>query len=424
LFKKLRNRFLILNLVTISVMMLIAFSTIYFINYTSVHKNIDMELKKTLEFSTKPSDQKKEPRPDFMDPSSKSNDHLDFNQQKRSLSFAITVDTQGNIIDSFTSFDMEATFLENAKNTVLSKNIDKGTVSLGDNDWAYLKIPQGNKYKIVFLDITFQLMNLRQLIYIFLTVSSIMLVFIFFVSKFFANRSIIPIKEAFDKQKQFIGDASHELKTPLAVINTNVDVLLSNKEDTILDQSKWLYYIKSETERMNKLTNDLLYLAQVDYSEAKMIFSELNLSEAVENIILTMEAVIFEKDLSFEYYIEPSLKILGNAEQIKQVVMILLDNAIKYTNPKGTINLSLTKYSSNILLVVKNSGEGISAEHIDKVFDRFYRTDKSRVRKSGGYGLGLAIAKAIVEQHKGRIYVKSTLNESTTFTVELPNIIS
>jgi signal transduction histidine kinase len=404
--------------------MLVAFSTIYFINYTSVHKNIDMELKKTLEISSKPLDQKKEPRLDFMDSSSKANDHFDYKEQKRSLSFGITIDAEGNIIDSSNSFDMDATFKENAKNAVLSKNIDKGTINLEDNDWAYLKIPQGNKYKIVFLDITFQLMNLRQLIYIFLAVSSIMLVLIFFVSKFFANRSIVPIKEAFDKQKQFIGDASHELKTPLAVINTNVDVLLSNKEDSISDQSKWLYYIKSETERMNKLTNDLLYLAQVDYSEAKMIFSEFNLSEAVENIILTMEAVIFEKDLSFEYYIEPSLKTLGNAEQIKQLTMILLDNAIKYTNPKGTINLSLTKHNNTLLLVVKNSGEGISEEHIDKIFDRFYRTDKSRARKSGGYGLGLAIAKAIVEQHKGKICVKSTLNESTTFTVELPSITS
>jgi signal transduction histidine kinase len=247
-----------------------------------------------------------------------------------------------------------------------------------------------------------------------------MLIVILFISRFFANKAIKPVKDAFDKQKQFIADASHELKTPLAVINTNVDVLLSNGEDYINSQSKWLHYIKSEAERMAKLTNDLLYLTQMDYSDIKMIFTDLNLSETVENVILTMEAVIFEHRITLNYDIEPNLVINGNAEQIQQIVMILLDNAIKYTNSNGAVSISLKKNYNNILLSVKNTGEGISEEHIDKIFDRFYRTDKSRARKSGGYGLGLAIAKAITEQHGGKIFVRSVLNESTTFTVELP----
>jgi signal transduction histidine kinase len=246
------------------------------------------------------------------------------------------------------------------------------------------------------------------------------LIVIFFISRFFANKSIIPIKEAFDKQKQFIADASHELKTPLAVINTNVDVLLSNGEDAINTQSKWLHYIKSEVERMTKLTNDLLYLTQVNYSDIKMIYSDFNMSDTVESIILTMEAVIYENDILLDYSIEPNLTIYGNSEQIKQVVMILLDNALKYTDPNGNINLNLKREYSNIVLSLTNTGEGIPEEHLDKIFDRFYRIDKSRSRNSGGYGLGLAIAKTIVEQHGGKISVKSILNGSTTFKVELP----
>jgi signal transduction histidine kinase len=397
-------------------MMLIAFSTIYFITYSNVRVGIKMELSKALDH--KPVAFKKDSKFNFTDSVQPNNSPKSTAPRKNLLDFTVTIDTNGNLIDSDSIFVLDETFIK----AVLAKKNKEGTIILDDNNWAYLKIPEGNGYKIAFVDITKQQETLNKLIYTFLILAPIMLIVIFLISKFFADSSIIPIKEAFEKQKQFIGDASHELKTPLAVISTNVDVLLSNSDDTIRHQSKWLHYIKSETERMNKLTNDLLYLAQVDYSEAKMIFSQFNLSEAVENILLTMEAVIFEKNLSFQYNIEPNLKIFGNTEQLKQVVMILLDNAIKYTNAKGTIDLSLIHHSNNILLSVKNSGEGISEEHLEKIFDRFYRTDKSRARKSGGYGLGLAIAKAIVEEHKGKINVKSILNESTTFTVELPYI--
>jgi two-component system sensor histidine kinase CiaH len=203
-------------------------------------------------------------------------------------------------------------------------------------------------------------------------------------------------------------------------LNTNVDVLLSNSEDTISNQSKWLYYIKSESERMAKLTNDLLYLTQMDTSNNKMIFSDFDLSQAVENVILTIEAVIFEHNISLEYDIEPDLIIHGNCEQLREVVMILLDNALKYTNEAGSVKVSLKKHNNDALLTVINTGKGISEEHLERIFDRFYRTDSSRTRNSGGYGLGLAIAKAIIHQHSGRIYAKSTVNESTSFCIELP----
>lgn len=161
-----------------------------------------------------------------------------------------------------------------------------------------------------------------------------MLIVIFFTSRFFANRSIAPVKEAFNKQKQFIADASHELKTPLAVINTNADVLLANSDDTIHNQIKWLHHIKSETERMKTLTGDLLYLTEMEDSRVGLMFTNFNVSESVESVILTMEAIVYEKDISLTYEIEPGLTVRGSSEQIKQVVMILMDNAIKYTKPK------------------------------------------------------------------------------------------
>jgi two-component system sensor histidine kinase CiaH len=412
MFKKLRNKFLVINLVTISVMMLIAFSSIYLITYNNVHRDIDMELHKISEFNQKSKEIPKDPKPNF---------DKDKSPQDRSLSFNLITDKEGTIISSFSIFDMEEKFYEEAKKIALSKNGATGEFKLDGNHWAYIRDSYEDGHRIVFLDVTSAQGILTSLIYTFLAVALIMLIFIFFISKFFANKAIEPIKNVFDKQKQFIADASHELKTPLAVINTNVDVLLTNGEDNINDGSKWLYYIKSEVERMTKLTNDLLYLTQIDYSDINIIFSEFDLSEAVENVILTMEAVIYENNISLQYDIEANIKVYGNIEQIKQVVMILLDNALKYTNHKGSVNVTLKKYQSNILFSVINTGIGIPVECTDEIFDRFYRIDKSRARNKGGYGLGLAIAKAIVEQHKGRIAVKSVEDESTTFTVELPS---
>jgi signal transduction histidine kinase len=391
--------------------MLIAFSAIYLITYNDVRRDINMELKKISDFSRKPNDGLKDHRFDFNNPDA---------PPDRSFSFNLIIDNNNSIIYTSSILTMSDEFYENAKSEALSKNSVSGKFKLDGTNWAFIIKAFEGGYRISFLDVTYRQSILTTLIYTFIATALIMIIVIFFISRFFANRAIRPIREAFDKQKQFIGDASHELKTPLAVINTNVDVLLSNGENSIQTQSKWLHYIKSEVERMTKLTNDLLYLTQVDNSDVKMIFSDFNMSDTVENVIMTMEAVIFENNMLLNYNIEPDLFLNGNSEQIKQVVMILLDNALKYTNTNGNIDLVLKKEHNNIVFSVTNTGKGIAEEHLARIFDRFYRIDKSRSRDSGGYGLGLSICKAIVEQHRGKIYAKSIVDKTTTFTVELP----
>ncbi len=416
MFKKLRNRFLISNLVIISVMLIISFATIYLITYNNVKSGINMELHR-MEDSLKHNNIGPHP-PDFGNGKPQRDDLGPM--RERTISFMIETDLQWNITDKTSSFNIDDELYESAKKKAISQNNKTGNFNIEDEHWTFSITPIMNGYRLVFLDTTSQYGILKTLIYTFLFVALIMFIIIYFISRFFANKSIQPVQEAFEKQKQFVADASHELKTPLAVINTNVDVLLSNKQDTIDSQSKWLNYIKSESERMAKLTNDLLYLTQMDNSNNKMIYSKFSMSEAVENIILTMEAVIFEHNLSLNYDLEPALFIHGNDEQIRQVVMILLDNAIKYTNKNGTISIALNRQNTDIILSITNTGEGIALEHLKKIFDRFYRTDKSRSRQLGGYGLGLSIAKAIVDQHIGKIYAESTVNEKTTFFVKLP----
>lgn len=403
-------------------MMLISFTSIYLITYKNIHTDINMELNKISDGRQKLNDG--DPKTNFNSPKQSPDFQNGQPPTERSTSFNITTDSDWNIISTFSAFDIDDSFYETAKLSALSENTNKGDFYIDGSYIAFIITPHHEGYYLSFLDISSQKAILKNLIFTFLTVAFFMVIFIFFISKFFANKSIKPIKEAFDKQKQFIADASHELKTPLTVINTNVDVLLSNSDDIIQNQSKWLHYIKSETERMNKLTSDLLYLAQVDHSDIKLIFSQFNLSEAVEHVILTMEGVIFENNIALSYNIEPNLMMNGNNEQVKQVIMILLDNAVKYTDSNGRITLSLGKNYNKTSLSVTNTGRGIPQEDIEKIFDRFYRTDKSRSRDSGGYGLGLAIAKAIVNQNGGKISVKSTINEETTFTVDFPRINS
>ncbi|MBD0383979.1 sensor histidine kinase [Paenibacillus sedimenti] len=419
MFRKLRNKFLMLNMVTISVMLLIAFACIYIIMYQNISRDIDMELQRESDFIRKGAGKTSPSRgnPNLSQPESNADRNPPIG---RSISFSLVTDKQATVKSVSSRYEMTIEFYNEAATEAISSNKQQGKFKLDGNRWAYTIKTTPDGYVILFLDITSQQTFLVNLIYAFLLVASIMLFIIYFISRFFANRSIEPVQEAFDKQKQFIADASHELKTPLTVINTNVDVLLANANDTIANQSKWLTFIKSESERMAKLTNDLLYLAQMDQTNQGVMFAPFKVSDAVEQIVLTMEAVIFERNIHLSYEIEPELTARGSVEQFKQVVMILLDNALKYTNPNGSVDITLKKRHKNIILKVTNTGEGISEEHLERIFDRFYRTDPSRARSQGGYGLGLAIAKAIIDQHKGNIYAKNIKDQKVSFYVELP----
>jgi len=418
MFNKLRNRFLLMNMIIISIIMLVAFAAIYTITYRDVRRDIALDLERVSETYRKPDGGAGMPKGGDK-PSHQTDRGKAEPPAERSVSFELRTDARWNIVAVNSKFDMDDDFYALAVREAFSDTSDNGQFTLDGTRWAYSVQPTVTGYSLVYLDVTARQNILTNLIYTFSAVALVMLVAIYVASRYFANRAIVPVQEAFNKQKRFIADASHELKTPLAVINTNADVLLANSEDTIREQSKWLHHIKSETERMKTLTNDLLYLTEMDDARERILHVPFDLSEAVESVILTMEAVIFEKNIELDYEIEPGLTVNGSSEQMKQVAMILLDNAVKYTNPGGSIELKLRKTGHHILLSVTNTGEGISAEHLGKIFDRFYRADPSRSRKHGGYGLGLAIAKSIVEQHRGKIYAKSVPNETTTFFVQL-----
>ena len=231
-----------------------------------------------------------------------------------------------------------------------------------------------------------------------------------YISSLLSRWIIRPVVEAFDKQKQFIADASHELKTPLAVIMASADALEKNKSE-----KKWISNIQTESERMNNLITNLLDLSKVENS--KPIFEEVNLSKIVEKVSLTLESLMFEKNIELLTNIDKDIIIKSNSDEMKQLISILLDNAIKHSISDGEITVNLSENKSQILLEVKNKGEAIKKGEEEKIFERFYRSDKSRNRNDNRYGLGLAIAKSIVEKYNGQISAYSE-NKYTTFKVE------
>ena len=220
-----------------------------------------------------------------------------------------------------------------------------------------------------------------------------------------------PVINSFDKQKQFIVDASHELKTPLSVIIASAEALEENPKE-----KKWLNNIKTEAERMNKLVIDLLDLAKSENINDKQNYSINNLSKIIEKTSLTFESLVYENKLELETNIEDDIMYKCNSDKIKQLLGILLDNAIKHSTDNSKIFVNLYKNKNNITLEVKNKGKEIPKEDQEKIFDRFYRADESRNRNENRYGLGLAIAKNIVTNHNGKISVNCK-DGYTTFKV-------
>lgn len=235
-------------------------------------------------------------------------------------------------------------------------------------------------------------------------------VIVYLVSMVLTNWIIKPVISSFEKQKEFIADASHELKTPLSVIIASSEVLEDNPNEV-----KWLNNIKSEANRMNILIKNLLELASFEKKET-YVLKEDNLSKVVELAVLTFDAKAFEEGIKLESNIDENIKFNFDSCSMNELVEILLDNALKHADKKSTIVVSLKEQGNNILLSVTDTGDVIPKGEEEKIFERFYRLDKSRSRKENRYGLGLAIAKNIVLNHNGKISAES-VGKVTTFKV-------
>ncbi|MNI24950.1 Alkaline phosphatase synthesis sensor protein PhoR [compost metagenome] len=199
---------------------------------------------------------------------------------------------------------------------------------------------------------------------------------------------------------------------------------MENSNESVESQRKWLDHIMIENIRLTNLVNDLLTLSRADSSEHTLSKNSMLLGTVLLEAIVPFESQAMSKGIDLLYDLEPEIYFWGDSNRLKQLIVILIDNALQYTNRSGRIHVHLMKKDKKVELTVSDTGVGIAEEHLDKIFDRFYRGDKARVRNGGGSGLGLAIAKWIVEEHNGFIRVKSILGEGSVFSVHLPIVES
>jgi two-component system sensor histidine kinase CiaH len=330
---------------------------------------------------------------------------------------SVIVDVCGENLNWIFAPDQE--IAQTAVNLALEEGAQAGDVSFDGYNFAYKSQPIAGGFRLAMVDISGQRRNLRNTLLIIFGVCLTTLAFLYILSHSFAKRAITPIKEAFDKQKTFVADASHELKTPLSVLNANLSVLQSDPEQSVGSQQQWLNAMEDQTRRMNGLINDMLLLARMDAGVIDMPKCPVDLGDLLRGVLLSFEAVLFEKGIRLNSQIEEGIFVVGCREKLSRLAYILLDNAGKHTPAGEEVRATLRRERNQAIFCVYNNGPAIPPEQLERIFDRFYRADSARARQDGGCGLGLAIAKSIAEEAGGSIRAQSG-GQGTVFTVKFP----
>ena len=318
------------------------------------------------------------------------------------------------------SVEVSDEVLEQAVAQALAKSSPSGVLPRLDLRYM-VEVSADGVTHIAFADRSWERSNLNSLIGTSLLIGAGALLGFFLISLLLSKIATRPVEKAWEQQRQFVADASHELKTPLTVILANSGILLAHRDDTVARQAKWVEYIREEAQRMKGLVEDMLFLAKSDAARTAVSRIGVDMSETAESCLLPFESVAFEAGVSLACDIQPGLLVPGDEGQLRRLVLILLDNACKYAGEGGAVELLLCRAQEKVRLTVHNSGAPIPAEHLPHLFERFYRSDSARTREAGGYGLGLAIAKSIVDGHRGKITVASAPGAGTAFTVLLPS---
>jgi signal transduction histidine kinase len=409
--KKLRRKFILINMSLLSLVLMIVISAVGYFNYQQLKNESFAVLQRTL------SDDGGRPpihRVEIGMPGEK-------NPKSEPMlpAFSVLLDKDGHVIsETRENVDVSDAVIAQTARQVLDTGLQEGVLQDMDLRFLVKETPEGTR--IAFADMSREINMLASQMTSLLLIGLGGLAAFFLISLFLSAWALRPVEKAWEQQQQFVANASHELRTPLTVILANLGILLSHQQDPIARQVKWIENTQTEANRMKKLVEDLLFLARSDAAQVPLIRSEFNLSDAVMGCLLPFEPVAYEKGVSIQSDIQPDVSLVGDEGQIKQLAVILLDNACKYAGDHGMVTVTLKKEKEGVRLAVSNTGQPIPADNLTQIFDRFYRADSSRSREEGGYGLGLSIAKTIVDRHGGRITAESGEAAGTTLTVWLP----
>lgn len=402
MFEQLRVRFAIKQSLSLGVMLVIVLALIFSYNLSKLSNDIDSKLNAMVGASYF----------NFI------NGSLDENGIKKDVgrdTLAIFIDNENTVFLSDIGF-YDASTIKAIIEKVLENESDSGNLRINGNYAAYAYRINALGRFIYIYDYTVDFENMRSMLIIMCIAGSLGMIAITLFSFNSARKSVAPIEKAFVKQQELVANASHELKTPLTIINTDISILNSSRESLTAEQRKWLDSINGQISRMSNLVTEMLELAKMESGKNNEIKVPVNLSEVAESVVLGAEVLAFEHNITFETDIKSSVMINGVEAQIEKLIYILIENALKYTDEGGKVTVSVSGDRKKAVLKVKNTGAGIARENLPKLFDRFYRTDEAHTA-SNSFGLGLAIAKSIVDSHGGTIGVDSKEGEFTEFVV-------
>ncbi|MCI6015046.1 MAG: HAMP domain-containing histidine kinase [Coprobacillus sp.] len=403
--KKLRQKFILISMFSLTFVIAIIIGIINIHNYSSIVKRADEKLELIINNNgifPREKDNK------IMPPDNKMSPEAPFETRY----FSVTFNNNGEVIK--VNIDRIAAIDELSAESYATSLYNNSKTKGFFKNYRYQSKTRDTETLYVFIDCQHDLITFREFLYASLLFSLIGITTIFLLV-FFSSKIILkPISESYEKQKHFITDASHELKTPLTVIDASADVL-----EMEVGENEWITSIKDQVTRLTKLTEDLLMLSRMNETN-RVIFTDFSLSEVLEDSIKRFESVAISQGKTIETNIPNNISYNGEINMISQLFSILLDNALKYTNEKGLIKVSLSETEKNKKIVFYNTCENIEIGNHDYLLERFYRKDSSRNSNTGGHGIELSIAKSIIDNHKGKINIKSDDGKSITITITLP----
>ena len=334
--------------------------------------------------------------------------------------FYVQTDAKGRITFSSEQQQLNEQQVQELVIAARERTSSNGRITFANSLYFYLAAPRADQpgTLFVFQDFDREYSVFQTIMNALAMIGLICFVFSLGGSLFLARRAMRPIRQAWDRQKDFLADASHELRTPLAVIQASLDVIRSNSDEQVSEQKQWLDNMGESVSSMANLVESLLFLARIDSSQHPIEKKAFALDKAIANAVELFKPLADAKEIQLLTALDSGISMFGDEARIKQVLGIILDNAIRHTPAGGKIEVLLQQYQRNAQLTVSDTGDGIASEHLSKIFERFYQVDPSR--NKNGSGLGLSIAKCIVESHQGTIQALSRPNSGATFLIRLP----